>query len=296
MTTNAVLIDKYLDFLVKNDFFLTISLDGNRENHSYRLYKDGRSSFDKVFANVKMIQERYPVFFEKNISFNSVLHNRSSVEEVHDFIYGEFGKVPEIHALNDSGVKENCRKDFERMYRPYTVATSLNDLSLMGKRFTSDPKVFSLGQFLLWYGNNQFFDYESLLYAKYSVPINKTGTCFPFSRKMFITVNNKILVCERINQKYVLGKIDEKGVHLNLKEIVEKYNCFYQKMEKQCENCYMVNGCHQCIFQLDNLDENPICQGFRDEYKICEYLKVYIDLLEENRIPFTKLLNEIQFS
>lgn len=38
MTTNATLIYKYIDFLASNKIHLTISLDGNENNHSYRIF------------------------------------------------------------------------------------------------------------------------------------------------------------------------------------------------------------------------------------------------------------------
>ena len=41
MTTNALLLDRYMDFLVNNDFSLLISLDGDAENDSYRVKADG---------------------------------------------------------------------------------------------------------------------------------------------------------------------------------------------------------------------------------------------------------------
>jgi len=52
MTTNAMLLDKYMDYLVEKDFRLLISLDGDEYAQSYRVDASGRNSFDKVFANV----------------------------------------------------------------------------------------------------------------------------------------------------------------------------------------------------------------------------------------------------
>ena len=37
MTTNAVLLDRYMDFLVDNNFEILISLDGDKYNDSYRI-------------------------------------------------------------------------------------------------------------------------------------------------------------------------------------------------------------------------------------------------------------------
>lgn len=55
MTTNGILLDKYIDYLIENDFDLLISLDGNSFNNSYRIYKNGKLSFDDLIRNIKHI-------------------------------------------------------------------------------------------------------------------------------------------------------------------------------------------------------------------------------------------------
>ena len=52
MTTNAMLLDKYMDFLVEKEFRLLISLDGDKDGQVYRVDAAGRNSFDRVFANI----------------------------------------------------------------------------------------------------------------------------------------------------------------------------------------------------------------------------------------------------
>ena len=48
MTTNAILLDRYMDFLVEKDFKLLFSLDGNRQGSGYRVDKQGKPSFERV--------------------------------------------------------------------------------------------------------------------------------------------------------------------------------------------------------------------------------------------------------
>lgn len=78
MTTNAVLIDKYIDFLLEHDFRVLVSLDGNKYNDGYRVDHFGNSSFDLIYSSLKRIQQMHPEFFEKNINFNAVLHDKNS--------------------------------------------------------------------------------------------------------------------------------------------------------------------------------------------------------------------------
>jgi len=86
MTTNAILLNRYTDYLVENNFSLLISLDGNEYNHSYRVDYAGKNSFDRVLSNIELFREKHPSFFTTNVNFNAVLHNRNSVSETFYFI------------------------------------------------------------------------------------------------------------------------------------------------------------------------------------------------------------------
>ena len=55
MTTNGVLLHKYMDYLSQHNFILTISIDGDKYSNSYRLFKDNTESFDKVFNEVLLL-------------------------------------------------------------------------------------------------------------------------------------------------------------------------------------------------------------------------------------------------
>ena len=94
MTTNAMLLDQYMDYLVEKDFRLLISLDGDEFGQSYRVDHSGKNSFDRVFRNINMLQKKYPDYFKSNIDFNSVLHNRNEVESIYKFICTQFDKIP----------------------------------------------------------------------------------------------------------------------------------------------------------------------------------------------------------
>lgn len=113
MTTNATLIHKHIDFLAENNIQLLISLDGNELAQSYRVTKDNTSSFQQVIANIDMIKAKYPNYFNDKINFNSVLHDKNSVQEIYEFIYTRYHKIPIISPLNTGYVnpsKKDCLK------------------------------------------------------------------------------------------------------------------------------------------------------------------------------------------
>lgn len=59
LTTNGSLLDRKIeDFLYENDVSLVLSLDGGKyTNDLFRIYPDGRGTFDSVFNNIKMVSD-----------------------------------------------------------------------------------------------------------------------------------------------------------------------------------------------------------------------------------------------
>ena len=295
MTTNAVLLHKYMDYLVEKDFTLLISLDGTFDNHSYRVFHNNRNSFDDVFGNVKRLMLKYPSFFEKNVNFNSVLHNRNSVEDVKEFIVKEFNKTPTISELNFTGIKKEKRKEFLEVFR--NIEDSLSEIedyeTIAEELFSNIPDVNSLIFFVHDNTQNIFRDYNDFFIDHSKVTKMPSGTCFPFSRKFFVTVNGKILPCERIGHQYALGNVSPTNIELDPVVISEKYNQYYKKLNQQCEQCYNADNCLQCMFNLDDLDGSPICKGFMDRKKHSKYLSARMNYLENHPQVYHRIFNEI---
>ena len=103
MTTNAILLDRYMDFLQEHEFSLLVSLDGNRENTEYRVDKAGNPVFERIVNNVDALCEKYPEYFKTHVAFNAVLHNKNSVEEIYRFFKEKYDRIPSIGELNNMG-------------------------------------------------------------------------------------------------------------------------------------------------------------------------------------------------
>ncbi|HBZ67976.1 MAG TPA: radical SAM peptide maturase [Bacteroidales bacterium] len=298
MTTNGLLLDKYVDFLVINDFSLLISLDGNEFSHSYRVNKDGQNSFKHVIDNIEIIRHKYPDYFTKRVNFNTVLHNRNSVRDVYDFFKKNYNKIPSIGALNDMGIREEMKDEFMRMYRNTTdsLMQSENYSELETEMFLSSPTYHSATVYLLQHSEFKYENYNELLYGK--VPQKKvipTGTCLPFSKKVFITVNGKILPCERIGQQFALGCIEEKNIDLNFEAIAQKYNHFYSKTDTLCSECFNSKGCVQCLYNLDDLEEEgePECKGFMTQEKFDLFRNSQLNFLARHPEAYSKIMNDV---
>lgn len=298
MTTNAMLLNQHMDYLAEKEVRLLISLDGNEWNNSYRLTVDGKNSFKRNIANVDALKEKYPEYFEKYVSFNAVLHNRNSVDEIFTFIKERYGKAPRISPLNDVGIREDKKEEFEKMYKNATESfyQSKNYELILDEMFMNTGEYNMLGTFLMQYNQNVFRTYNNLFTTISPRNFIPTGTCKPFSRKMFVTVNGKILPCERIGQQYGMGCVEScLLVNLSFEEIAEYYNRCLDKLRSQCQTCYRTQSCSQCMFSIDRFDsqEQVKCPEYTDAKTFAGYVSQNISFIEEHPNAYERVMDVV---
>jgi len=111
---------------------------------------------------------------------------------------------------------------------------------------------------------------------------------------MFVTVNGKILPCERVGHQHMLGLVDLSGVHLDCEEIAGKYNHYYDKLSRQCTRCYNADACKQCFYQLDDLEEEkPVCYGYTTKSDFYTGIMRQMHVLATERGLYGRYLNEL---
>ena len=300
MTTNGILLDRYIDYLVEKKVRLLISLDGDRYNTSYRVDHRGVNAFDRIVKNVDLVRARYPDYFEQSVNFNAVLHNRNSVESIYEFFQTRYGKVPSIGELNNSGIRPEMREEFNRTYQSSTESLMQSEHYSEIERgmFLKSPTYHSATLFLMQHSEHAYRDYNELLFGKakqddeLTIP---TGTCLPFGKKIFVTVNGKILPCERIGHQFALGHVDDLGVHLDFEAIADRYNGYYRKMNPQCSACHNRKACSQCVFNLGDIDgpKAPRCLGFMSKQDAEHYRGTQLRFFQENPEAYHKIIIEV---
>ena len=296
MTTNAVLINKYIDFLVENKFNILISLDGDEKNNSYRiLRKNHENSFKTIIENIDFIQKNFPEYFDKYINFNAVLHNRNSVKSVYEFIYNKYKKIPQISQLNNIDVDPNRIEIFKKMFN--NVRESENEYSKECNNLIPHNKQVSfheLSNFLKYFTLNSYISDINLLMRKNEKYL-PASTCIPFSKKIFLTVNGSILPCEKINYKHSLGNV-ENNVNINISQIAQQYSSYYELLKNKCQHCYIYRFCGTCLFHIINIDNlnKSKCNYFHDKKVFENKLKRIFTFLEKHPNDLFEILeNEI---
>lgn len=294
MTTNAMLLDRYMDYLVEKNFFLLISLDGDEKGQSYRVDANGKNSFRRVIKNIRELKTKYPDFFNEKVMFNSVLHDRNSIEDTYTFIKKEFGKIARFSALNTTDVREEKRDEFRSMYKD--INQDLQRSSKCGiiesDMFINAPQTAALLDYLRIYSENFYQSYVSLLINKENLKSPLTATCTPFMRKMFVTVNGRILQCEKINHDFSAGRVTDDEVILDLEQVAAQHNRYTSTYIKECKTCAIRKNCKRCVYMFGNPLKDKKCFAYSTDSKVQMEKNMSLCYLEKHPYLYEKILSE----
>lgn len=247
MTTNATLLDlSKIAFLARNNFRMTISLDGPRELHDRnRQNTNGRGSFDKVIENVQIIQKHYPEYI-KEVAFNCVVDGQGDYGCLNDF-FTNYDVVKDMHTtFNDiaqEGIKNEAllvsSEDYDITYQYEVFKLLLNKCNLI-----SDKEVSVIVK--------SYYDYIRMMLKGRSVGFiyhnagHPGGPCIPGIHKLFVNIEGDFYPCEKLNeniQELVIGNI-ESGFNYNRIESILNVG---KTTQEECRNCWCNRYCYQCI-------------------------------------------------
>lgn len=285
MTTNGVLLNEYMDFLVDKGVELLVSIDGDEKGNAYRINHAGKNMFMVVYENLKKIQIKYTDYFNNKINLNSVLHNMNNTISTLLFFKDEFDKIPSLSPLSSNCVKPDKKSRFDNMYIDYESVLSQfnNSFKISGEYGMTDLNKERFNSFFERNSNNYFSDYNDLIYDRDRRPVVQTGTCLPFAKKMFITVHGKILPCERISQDYFYGIVTDNEFVLDFGEVASRFNNILSYIEPLCSKCAQNRSCTECVYQGINRQVNlPNCSYFCSEKKLNEYKNINLNYLSKN--------------
>ncbi len=294
MTTNAVLLDKHVNFLVSNKFELLISLDGNVEHNIYRRYKNGKESFNKVYKNIKALCKKHPIYFKDYVNINSVLHNKNNFGSIVRFIKNEFGVEPLIQEVSTDGLIHDKKDQLLRLYKNKNESLKQSEdyYRLINLENVSNKP--ELEESVFFVNNSLSLALAGLpeLNPNFRKAIKPSGTCLPFARKIFVTSQGKLLPCENVPHDYAFGEVISGSLKLDLKKMANRYNMLLKKMTPLCSSCYRVTNCSQCMFFL-NLNEEVIkCYGFMNKEEYTKYLSRIIGYIENNTKSHKRIIYE----
>ena len=296
ITTNAVLLDRYMSYLVEKNFSMLISLDGDEYANSYRVNKAGDNPFQAVLKNIHKLKENYPEFYKWQVKFNAVLHDRNDVETIMRFFKEELSKTPTLSELSITGLNPSKKGVFDKMFNNMSKSFQKSEHydQLSEEAFIQCPDVYEAMRYIEIESGNVFETVKQLLpnSGRGFVP---TGTCIPFEKKLFVTVNGKILPCERVSHAYYLGRVSEAELAFDTQSVVDKHNSYLNRVQKSCKSCASLYRCRKCVYQIDELDSPAFLCDMRMSTKdLGEYYNGCYKYLKTKKGLYRKLLDTIK--
>ncbi|WP_339314912.1 radical SAM protein [Paenibacillus sp. FSL M7-0896] len=293
MTSNGSLLnDEIIDFVVKYDINLAISLDGSNKNHDKNRVSLGQNpTYNNVYENLKKFTDKYPDYSKLGIM--GVYDITTDLQENTEYFEEE--KLPHILMLNRVSNKNTdyynqfSAKDYEN-YNNQIM--QLRDQYIIKKQNNEEMSNYlemlfdmQLGPFLMRRRANDvrpsFMPY--------------TNSCVPGMR-IFVRVDGTIDMCERINETFPIGHID-KG--LDLKSIENVINEYNDRMCTKCDGCSVEKTCPLCFASCNensnfNYPEENFCSRWKEECKGA--LSVIYTVLEKNENAYDRYWKQVEDS
>ncbi|MBN2173825.1 MAG: radical SAM peptide maturase [Bacteroidales bacterium] len=292
MTTNGLLLKRYIPFLVEHSFDISISLDGDEIANSFRKLKNHNPSFPIIHQIIDDIRKTYPVFFDKKVSFLSVMHNKNNPASAYRFFHNEYNKSTATSDINTQNIAEAYKQEFYDTFLADPVRDPA-EKKTMKTLLLKHPKVKELSYMAEKYSGVLFEDYYQLMKNHSNGKATKsyipTATCSPFSLRTYFTADGSILPCEHINRIFEIGTWAKGEMRIDITGIANQYNHYYQKIRKYCEQCYMAENCKECIFHTGIENEHPQCELFMNKHKFEQYLSGNFSTIENDYALFLRI-------
>ena len=135
LTTNGTMLrGDITDFLVDNDFYILVSLDGGPEDHDRnRVYANGQGTFDQIVANLRAFRARHPDY--RNIHVAGVFDWGTDLLRVNNFYQENADWLPPLQMAAQANERDSTyysqfteedqqrfRQSHERLERIYLDA------------------------------------------------------------------------------------------------------------------------------------------------------------------------------
>ena len=264
-TTNGLALSpSKFDFLIDNNFLITISLDGDKETHDkHRVTVTGKGTFDAITNNLLKLKSYNDRFFREHVLINCVISDAEDLEKINNyFIENDFKK----ESLRFSPVLQN----------------SISIDNSITHRISLESVKKSLRKSLLPV-EQQFLDsiLKKIEFRKLDDEAHLgKKLCVPFSNRTYVRTDGKIQFCERI-ENYGMSKDTTVNLTVKSQDIYSEFKLFKQDA---CSKCFAYNFCEMCpaSFIKDSQFDITLANNKCSQYQktVEQALKIYINNME----------------
>lgn len=243
ITTNGSLVtEEIASFFAENNILVSVSMDGNKEQHDKtRIYKDGSSSYEQVINGIKILKE-YNL-----LDLIEITHSSRHDEDISAQIKGGLDLFPIISCACVDG-KKGCKHYNDVISGKRLTNFYKNTLDFIENNLNESEYIFGVKELYDKICNGKTFSSPQCL-------------CSDISSRLVISSNGDICPCpEMTNSEYVLGNINE----LSLEEFYIKRNEVLNALSsRKLKKEWFSGMCETCIQHVTKKDgfffyENPL--------------------------------------
>lgn len=290
LTTNGILLKgEIADYLVENQVFISVSLDGTKENHDRtRVCPDASGSYEIVYNNIKEFQQRYPEYIRINIL--CVFDYGTDLRRNEEYFRKE--KLPRIGFINQ------VLPDHTDYYKQFTGEEEeafRNAYIQMLNQFFNNKRQ---GRQPFGYADMMFETSLALVLCRgraedKRLPILPfTNTCMP-GTKISVRTDGTFDMCEKIDYHFPIGDVYQGFDYEGIAEVIKSYN---QAVTGACHTCPISKVCTVCFARCTEKD--TFCQiDCRTQIDIFLFqLTLVYSLYEENPDVFNYFENKVEWT
>jgi len=254
MTTNGTLLSgRIMDYLVANDFRVSISLDGPKENHDLsRKFANGEGSFDLITENINEIRAEYPEYAHR-ISLISTISPKADLGRTMEFFAQEeayIGLNITYNPINDVSLSQDVA--YSQDYNRVVYYEHLKMLFSLVEKFAVEkvsPVVSRVRTEIIKRKRNMN---GSVLPTR----VHHSGSCMIGVNRLFFNIEGKMYPCERINEQVGYHNVGTLGAGLNVAQMRKILN-IGKLTRDECVDCWNLRHCSYCIAEL-NIAVEPV--------------------------------------
>lgn len=245
ITTNGTIMDEeLLKLLKKNNFSITVSIDGDEENHNKnRPFSNGDGSFKKAIDTILLMQE------------NNIYNITARLTIVHKNAGHLEDNVKLLWGLGIKSIALNMVASLEDEYK-----ITNDDIKCLR------DQIHNLALEMYNHTNISIYNFKLYGYLLYN---RMNNNCLFYSNKnLLVETNGDVYRCHRLvgNHEFVIGNIFENSDFLK-----ERYST--KVNNEKCRSCWANKLCTSCP-QINYLYNNNLDEPY-DVY--CDFNKLLIE-------------------
>ena len=204
ITNGTLLNDEIVEFLVENDFWVTLSLDGPSEIHDRnRIRIDGSGTFTDVWKNLNHMHTYNPIFFREKVCIRCTMTPPTTIQQMINFFDSGFLAKQEV---SFSTVSNASNSQIDETQKWLSQVTRDSYLSLHNRLLAKQPDPFR------YMPRTVSALVKNILNRKFTLldkVIHPNKQCLPGARFPTVTTDGNIIICDAVgyNKDLSIGNV-----------------------------------------------------------------------------------------